>query len=1269
MRKEAKEKLVEKGIKWKEEYTEKTEFLKEQFEDTVGPGSYFRFEGTAPNGDGYYCIVGPAKVHAPRAKFFAGVRKLPATYSAGGKYFDSLDSAARYARETWGVKTPGDLRPYTSRQLVGISKKVATWKKKREEDENKDKETEGSSRIIDIESFNIDVILREAMPTAKLDRTDYIWNTYEAITTPGAVENFETLKKENPSFIGALNEIKEEKRKRYAIYTRKYNFTPEKMREIFRTYVGYSENHGLYAIYVGPYLMAPIDFNRLYVGLDSAGILPPELKTNGQPNFGQDIPTSVLKIALNGVKEDGTPLGIPTKSHRELKRLAGLYYADMSGKFQAFQKPYHVPTPFKEKQELLKGVEGLGLSRFDGQGEISSAEHAEYIAEHGATKLQEVGLDDYSYIFNHRARYNIGLKENKKASQFFKRKQFPPQKPDGSTFNYGPTLPANYQGDPECHIYSFSNYDEAVTNNMIISRTGTRMFMNRNGTNKILMNVMAMHPQYNERLLEYLRSPKSAKRYIHPEIKPYVLKDLGSLLHYLTGVGHMDQEGIDAIAKWFKKGEHEKDRQWSEGNEPIVNGTLNLDDWRVRTSKAQTPPPIETCGVDKHIKLTGEILKFYNLAILEDQAVTALTSFDFIEEAEARALYEAGLKTINDIKSLINDDPKFESLSNIENISIDSAQKIELGIGALEEDWELPEAASDAIRRGEDDLADIWGLFKLCRSTGSTNNPITGKKTSGAFLTPSIADRNSGMSVTSKAKNEMRLVCEIGSYMAMNNIDIINEENAELISEYLNNGGDVNPPWYQRKKDAGAKMTLESRLNSRRNHLVKDDFGNKTRKIFFSASNVKPLMAKVLSKKVLSDVMGFVQENDLAVVVPESVEMVVGFLEHLGNRNYYNNSNTRGVLRDAIYRLGPGKDDEVIYDDATAQFKLRGAGIQEISREKVKQSLIVEEIYDNERQNDKKVEALELKGDEAGAEELFEGNLNLIWVPEVKNDDGEVIEEGKFESYDTHSSFDEAFYQIRDIVDTMAYGYIERGERLIDPVSQLPLISVDEAGNPEAHRIPPIFMHAPDQIMRSAKLKAIFAALPEEQKALYRTKRSDLAFAQLLLGPLSDDELDTLSRQEYKHQLEQTKEVNKDINMQVPNDGEMEEGFDYDGAGAEDQDGVQEENIEGVPVGDDDADNQRVIDPEVEDVENPDAKREQEAQPEAEDAFAVPEGLDVGGFGGFDLPDDPNKPKKGASVEVIGNLIKLSAELDNEGKTKESIELLRLAKKFSGDSK
>jgi hypothetical protein len=139
----ARAKLVEKDIDWKEVYTDKTLFLKEQFEDVLGPGSYFRFEGEdSASGDGYYCIVGPARIRKPRAKFFAGVRKLPATYSAGGKYFDSMDRAASYARETWGVPTPDSLRPYTSAHLYGISSKIDEWKNKRENQEEKE-EKEG----------------------------------------------------------------------------------------------------------------------------------------------------------------------------------------------------------------------------------------------------------------------------------------------------------------------------------------------------------------------------------------------------------------------------------------------------------------------------------------------------------------------------------------------------------------------------------------------------------------------------------------------------------------------------------------------------------------------------------------------------------------------------------------------------------------------------------------------------------------------------------------------------------------------------------------------------------------------------------------------------------------------------------------------------------------------------------------------------------------------------------------------------------------------
>ena len=139
----AREKLVEKDIDWKEFYTDKTLFLKEQFTDTVGPGSYFRFEGEdLGSGNRYYCIMGPARVHKPRAKFFAGVRKLPATFSAGGKYFDSMDQAASYARETWGVPTPKTLRPYTSAQLHGLGSKVKAWKDKHERlEEEKEKES------------------------------------------------------------------------------------------------------------------------------------------------------------------------------------------------------------------------------------------------------------------------------------------------------------------------------------------------------------------------------------------------------------------------------------------------------------------------------------------------------------------------------------------------------------------------------------------------------------------------------------------------------------------------------------------------------------------------------------------------------------------------------------------------------------------------------------------------------------------------------------------------------------------------------------------------------------------------------------------------------------------------------------------------------------------------------------------------------------------------------------------------------------------------
>ena len=173
----SKEKLVGKPIEWKEAYTEKTQYLKDQFEDVIGKGSYFRFEGkNTENGDEYYCIIGPAKIRTPIAKFFAGVRKLPATYSAGGKYFDSLDSAANYAHETWGTPLLKEMKPYTSAHLYRIADRIEKWKRRKERKEEREKRDD----LDDKEAGNFSCY-RFAMAKPQVYRQPYKWWNYEVI--------------------------------------------------------------------------------------------------------------------------------------------------------------------------------------------------------------------------------------------------------------------------------------------------------------------------------------------------------------------------------------------------------------------------------------------------------------------------------------------------------------------------------------------------------------------------------------------------------------------------------------------------------------------------------------------------------------------------------------------------------------------------------------------------------------------------------------------------------------------------------------------------------------------------------------------------------------------------------------------------------------------------------------------------------------------------------------------------------------------------------
>ncbi len=120
-----------KNVRWTESYTDRTEYLHTQFNEVIGDGAYRRWEGKEVDGPGHwYVVVSPADVHEhKRAKFFAGVRKLPDSYPAGGKYFDTIKEAYEYAFETWGTPVPHNVPPFTSGDLRGISKKIKEWEK------------------------------------------------------------------------------------------------------------------------------------------------------------------------------------------------------------------------------------------------------------------------------------------------------------------------------------------------------------------------------------------------------------------------------------------------------------------------------------------------------------------------------------------------------------------------------------------------------------------------------------------------------------------------------------------------------------------------------------------------------------------------------------------------------------------------------------------------------------------------------------------------------------------------------------------------------------------------------------------------------------------------------------------------------------------------------------------------------------------------------------------------------------------------------------
>lgn len=99
--------IKDRGIRWEEAYSDKSAYLKEQYENQVGPGSYFRWEGhDHTTGQDYYAVVTPGFSDKHGFHFFAALRKVPAENGASGKKFKNQAEALSYAYDTWRVPPP-----------------------------------------------------------------------------------------------------------------------------------------------------------------------------------------------------------------------------------------------------------------------------------------------------------------------------------------------------------------------------------------------------------------------------------------------------------------------------------------------------------------------------------------------------------------------------------------------------------------------------------------------------------------------------------------------------------------------------------------------------------------------------------------------------------------------------------------------------------------------------------------------------------------------------------------------------------------------------------------------------------------------------------------------------------------------------------------------------------------------------------------------------------------------------------------------------------
>ena len=245
MEKTARTKLSERNIHWEETYTERTISFKEMYEDIIGEGSYYRWEGKdADSGDGYFVVLSPANMKKPKARWFTGCRKLPSDWAAGGKYFSEIKEAMKYANETWGVPIPSDFKwGYDSGDLKGIGDKMDEWR------EESKVEAGMENKMIKLCDFPIQLYKESKGAKNWIKREGYTW--FSADQLEMGDKDFEKMEKDIPKLKVAKNIVFNEREYRQTQIEHRYGKAYVGA-DFYQLFLGIGPE-GIYMVVISPY--------------------------------------------------------------------------------------------------------------------------------------------------------------------------------------------------------------------------------------------------------------------------------------------------------------------------------------------------------------------------------------------------------------------------------------------------------------------------------------------------------------------------------------------------------------------------------------------------------------------------------------------------------------------------------------------------------------------------------------------------------------------------------------------------------------------------------------------------------------------------------------------------------------------------------------------------------------------------------------------------------------------------------------------------------